>query len=131
MRRARARAPSFGHGHGHGHVYGGSGAQGQVPGAQLPLASLTQMLSQSVLQQYGSNEQTSVAHVLQELVSLEPDEHTECLHDPPPPPLLEPELLPLLEPELPPLLLPPPVHDEPQYVGTSLTQMLSHWVLQQ
>ena len=63
--------------------------------------SLTQMPSQSVLQQYGSYLHTSPAQVLQVEVSFEPVEQTGWLHVPPPPPLLL-----LLPPLLPPELLP-------------------------
>ena len=110
-----------------------------MPAGQYELTSPTQMLSQSVLQQYGSAAHTSVAHASHVEVRLEPDAHTEWPHVPPPLelPLLDPLELPPLEPELLPLLdplllpPPPPLHDWPQYVGTSLTQMLSHWLLQQ
>jgi hypothetical protein len=64
------------------------------------------MRSQRVLQQYGSTVQTSSAHVLQDSVSFAPGLQTAWEQVPPPPPLLEPELLPLLEPELLPLELP-------------------------
>ena len=101
------------------------------------------MLSQSVLQQYGSAEQTSSEQVLHVVVRCEPAEQTLCEQVPLPPPLLLPELEPLLLPLdeplelllleelLPPLLLPPPVQLSPQYLGTSLTQMLSQRVVQQ
>lgn len=121
-----------------------------MPAAQYDCTSLTQMLSQSVLQQYGSAEQTSSEHVLHVVVRCEPAEQTLCEQVPLPPPLLLPELEPLLEPLLlppldeplellellleellPPLLLPPPVQLSPQYLGTSLTQMPSQRVVQQ
>jgi hypothetical protein len=91
------------------------------------LTSLTQILSQSVVQQYGSFTQTSSAQVLHVSVRWVPAEQTLCLQVLPPPPLLLPlelpELLPLELPELlplelplllPPLLLPPPVQLVPQ-----------------
>jgi hypothetical protein len=93
------------------------------------LTSLTQMLSHAVVQQYGSYVQTSSAHVLHVSVSGLPVLQTACEHVPPPPP--PPLLPPLLDP---PELLPPPPPGEqlsPQYLGTSLTQMLSHWTWQQ
>jgi hypothetical protein len=106
------------------------------------LTSLTQILSHSVAQQYGSTVHTSSEHVLHVVVRCEPVEQTGCEQVPLPPPLLLPPLelpellpleLPLLEPELlPPLLLPPPVQLVPgQSWATSLTQMLSHAVVQQ
>ncbi len=102
-----------------------------MPAAQYDFTSLTQMPSQSVVQQYGSFTQTSSAQVLQVVVRCEPLEQTLCEQVPPPPLLLPPELLELLleplllpldepldEPlELPPelpLLLPPPVQLVPQ-----------------
>ena len=88
------------------------------------MTSLTQMLSQSVVQQYGSFTQTSSAQVLHVSVRCVPAEQTLCEHVPPPPPLLLPLLLPLELPELlplelpllllPPLLLPPPEQLVPQ-----------------
>ena len=94
--------------------------------------SLTQILSHWTEQQYGSAAQTSPAHVLHELLRGTPVVHVAWAQLPPPPLLLPPELLPLLLPEeLPPELLPPPVQLVPQYVGTSLTQMLSHFTWQQ
>jgi hypothetical protein len=50
---------------------------GQVPEAQYVGTSLTQILSQSTEQQYGSTAQTSPAHVLHVEVSLPPAEQTE------------------------------------------------------
>jgi hypothetical protein len=64
------------------------------------------MRSQSTLQQYGSTEQTSSAQVLHASVSFAPALQTACEQVPPPPPLLDPELLPLLDPLLDPELLP-------------------------
>jgi hypothetical protein len=88
---------------------------GQVVPEQYELTSLTQILSQATLQQYGSAVQTSSAQVLHVVESFEPDEQTACAQLPPPPP--------------PPP--PPPVQLSPQYSGTSLTQMPSHWTSQQ
>lgn len=68
--------------------------------------SLTQILSQSTEQQYGSCAQTSPAQVLHVDVRCEPVVQTGCEHVPPPPP--PPLLLPLDPPLLDP---PPPVHD--------------------
>jgi len=87
-----------------------SGAHGhELP--QYVGTSLTQMLSQSVSQQYGSAAHTFVTHALQPSVSALPAVQSECEHEPPPPPLE----LPLLEPLLPPELLPPPLQvPEPQ-----------------
>jgi hypothetical protein len=79
-----------------------------LPGQYEP-TSLTQMLSQVTLQQYGSTLQTSSAQALQVVVSFEPAVQTAWLHVPPP----------------------PLVQVSPQYFGTSLTQMPSHCSLQQ
>jgi len=51
--------------------------QGQVPAAQYAGTSLTQILSQSTEQQYGSCAQTSPEHVLHVEVSFEPALQTE------------------------------------------------------
>jgi hypothetical protein len=102
--------------------------------------SLTQMLSHSVPQQYGSAAHTFVTHELHPSVSGAPVVQSECEHEPGPPlelPLLEPLLDPLLLPELLPLLLLlppellPPLQLPPQIDFTSPTQMLSHFTVQQ
>jgi len=51
--------------------------QGQVPAAQYEGTSLTQILSQSTEQQYGSCAHTSPEHVLHVEVSLVPEVQTE------------------------------------------------------
>jgi hypothetical protein len=64
------------------------------------------MLSQAVLQQYASLEQTLAAQELHVVASALPAVQTLCEQEPPP-------------------------HDSPQYCPTSPTQMLSHCVRQQ
>jgi hypothetical protein len=83
---------------------------GHVWPLQSWLTSLTQILSQATSQQYGSAAQTSPEHVLHDEPSAAPDLQTLCAQVPPPPP---PQVVP------------------GQSCGTSLTQMLSHCVVQQ
>jgi hypothetical protein len=101
---------------------------------QIEPASPTQMLSQVTAQQYGSDEQISVAQLSQFFLSFPPVLQTSCLHVPalpPPPPLLPapPDEDELLVP--PPELLPPPLQLVPQMEPTSPTQTESQRVLQQ